>query len=288
MFKPPPVSRCLNISLIATVLAVLIIGFINTRAEAEGDRGVLIFKCEDLKPGVRLTVTSHNLLEATAVLRTTKASNVIMTKQLPYKFFVDKPLSKYELVRCVPKDLGDWKFDYEYAYAIGVPSQAKTVDYVYSLPYAKDKHFRVSQSYLGSFSHYKGSQNEYAIDFVMPPGTRILASRPGVVISCKGESKVGGPTKKFIDKQNFVIIKHGDGTYASYDHLKHNGVLVRVGQKVGAGTPIGLCGSTGMSESPHLHLCVFRVKDEYTLVSVPFRVRTAKGIVPQLKEDHIY
>ncbi len=126
-------------------------------------------------------------------------------------------------------------------------AQQKTVDYVYSLPYSKTKHFRCLSPISENSVTTRAPTIEYAIDFTMPEGTEILASRPGVVISCKDESTVGGPTRAFIDKQNFVVIKHGDGTYASYDHLKPGGLLVRIGQKVSAGKPIGLSGNTGMS-----------------------------------------
>ncbi len=183
MYNLPPLIRCLNITLFATVLVAFCAGFFSTSALAYSDRGVLIFNCQKLNEGVRLLVSCHNLLEATAVVRCPKAMNVTVTHSLPFRFSVDRQLSNYELLRCSRKDPGDWKFDYEYNYTIGVPSPAKTVNYVYSLPYSKNKRFKISQSYLGKFSHYKGTDNEYAIDFGMPEGTEVLACRPGVVIS---------------------------------------------------------------------------------------------------------
>ena len=65
----------------------------------------------------------------------------------------------------------------------------------------------------------------------------------------------GEITKVGHDKRsgNFVTIRHGDFTI-SYCHLTTP--LVRKGQLVAAGEPIGLVGSTGRSTGSHLHLTV--------------------------------
>lgn len=50
--------------------------------------------------------------------------------------------------------------------------------YQYDLPFQKGKAFLMYQGYNGTFSN----QNENSLDFVMPEGTEILASREGLVI----------------------------------------------------------------------------------------------------------
>jgi murein DD-endopeptidase MepM/ murein hydrolase activator NlpD len=61
----------------------------------------------------------------------------------------------------------------------------------------------------------------------------------------KEDSKVGGIKLKYLSEGNHVTIKHDDGTYAHYWHLRYNGVLVNVGDKVSKGQVIGLSGKTG-------------------------------------------
>ena len=71
-------------------------------------------------------------------------------------------------------------------------------------------------------------------------------------------------------------ILHDDGTMAMYAHLKPEGVLVRIGQRVHAGQPIGLSGNTGFTTGPHLHFAV-QVNRGMRLESVPFRMNGPQG-----------
>ena len=52
------------------------------------------------------------------------------------------------------------------------------------------------------------------------------------------------------------MIKHADDTFGVYWHMKHNGVLVKVGDKVKQGDDIARSGNTGNSSGPHLHFDV--------------------------------
>ena len=52
---------------------------------------------------------------------------------------------------------------------------------------------------------------------------------------------------------NFVLIKHDDGTYAGYYHLRTGKNKVKKGDPVTAGEQIGEIGNAGGSSEPHLH-----------------------------------
>lgn len=53
---------------------------------------------------------------------------------------------------------------------------------------------------------------------------------------------------------NFVLIEHSDGSTAYYAHLKLNSVTSKnIGQTISKGEYLGVVGSSGNSDKPHLH-----------------------------------
>ncbi len=145
--------------------------------------------------------------------------------------------------------------------------------YVYSLPYPKGTNHFIIQGYNSLFSH----KGRLAIDFKMKKGSPVAAARGGVVIRAEQSFTKGGTSKKYLGKANQVIIKHSDGSFASYAHLQHNGVLVKVGDSVKQGHIIARAGSTGYSATPHLHFIVWGSTAKGR-TQLPTRFKTGKGI----------
>lgn len=125
--------------------------------------------------------------------------------------------------------------------------------YVYDLPYQKGKSFQMYQGYNGTFSH----QNENSLDFTMPEGTEILASREGMVIDVVQSNNKSCPTKNCAPFGNYISILHSDGTIAQYFHIQQNGAKVNIGDTVTKGQLIALSGNTGWSSGPHLHFVTY-------------------------------
>ena len=254
----------------------------------DGNRKAVLITDTKFANCIRVFLSCPNTKESTVHIECTKQENTLSIPPLPYDFVIEKPVDKREILRFVPKKDGRWSVWYTYSYKIGIPSSKQPIDYVYSLPYSKTEHFMVTQGSLGAFSHFEGSQNEHAVDIRMPVGTKILAARPGTVVSFRSDSNRGGLDKDFKSWENFIVIKHEDGTYAHYLHLKTAGVQVKLGQKVKEGQPIGLSGATGLASEPHLHFGICRVKSATEMVSLPFRMKTNKGIVPRMMKGEIY
>lgn len=78
----------------------------------------------------------------------------------------------------------------------------------------------------------------------------VYAVDDGVVYSTKDNDKTGKSWG------NYVKIKHNDGTYTLYAHLK-DGIKVKKGQNVKQGDQIGNMGNTGDSKGNHVHYEVY-------------------------------
>ncbi|MBC7629426.1 M23 family metallopeptidase [Ferruginibacter sp.] len=150
----------------------------------------------------------------------------------------------------------------------------KNIDtYTYNLPFKKGTKHRIVQGYGGLFSH----KNIAALDFYMPEGTPVCAAREGVIYTFEDDSDEGGPFPGYEKKANFIIVKHNDGSFGCYWHLKKNGVVVKSGL-VAKGQLIGYSGSTGFTLSPHLHFSVKRKLDYEKDSFVRTRFNTSSGI----------
>ncbi len=145
--------------------------------------------------------------------------------------------------------------------------------FVYALPYEKGKSYLVVQGYQSLFSH----AGDYAIDFKMKQGTKVIAARNGMVVFVRDTNRTGGLRKKYVGKGNGITIRHSDGTYAHYWHLKVKGALVSVGDTVQQGQHIGFSGGTGLSAFPHLHFEVTR-QSGISREDIPTLFQTRKGV----------
>lgn len=152
----------------------------------------------------------------------------------------------------------------------------------YSLPIDENSRWELGQEFNGEYSHHD-EQNRYAVDFIVPIGTPVLAARPGIVMETIANYEGGGQNAKlYAARANFIRILHDDGSMALYAHLKENGILVSTGQRVGLGEPIGYSGNTGYSSGPHLHFAL-QINTGLRLVSIPFQMVGPEGFLPLSK-----
>jgi murein DD-endopeptidase MepM/ murein hydrolase activator NlpD len=81
----------------------------------------------------------------------------------------------------------------------------------------------------------------YGVDLAAPEGTEIRAPAPGLVVLAE-------PAMHF--EGGLTLIDHGQGLVAAFLHQSRQ--MVRTGDRIVRGQPIGLVGQTGRATGPHL------------------------------------
>lgn len=98
----------------------------------------------------------------------------------------------------------------------------------------------------------------YTLDYVVAHSDGVVV---GVEKNCNENTsgdKRYGSTRKANIYGNYVKIKHNNGMYTLYAHIRYGSIPVSVGQIVKKGQVIGYMGNTGYSFGAHLH---FEVRD---------------------------
>jgi hypothetical protein len=148
---------------------------------------------------------------------------------------------------------------------------------LYRFPFGNDSGWSIGQDNwdnTGTYSHCK----TFAWDFGHPEGGEVRAARAGVVIDT-----ITNVTANEADDPaaagggNAVLIQHCDGTVATYAHLKHGGIKVKVHDWVAQGEPIALSGNTGSSTAPHLHFEARFSGASYAQLGPPIAVHFDNG-----------
>ena len=106
----------------------------------------------------------------------------------------------------------------------------------------------------------------YGIDLRAEPrnnDAKILAYADGEVVAVQKRGEQYG-------KPCYVRIKHNNGLYTLYYHLKDNSITVNVGDKVSKGQVLGIIGQTGMATGIHLHFQIDRGNNESAINPIDY------------------
>lgn len=111
----------------------------------------------------------------------------------------------------------------------------------------KTNRVKITSNYGKRSYKYQGKiVNDFHHGIDLVGGSDILAFENGTVTSLVNEGKQYGTGC-------YVRIKHTNGYYTLYYHLKSGSICVKKGQKVLKGQKIGVMGATGKATGVHLH-----------------------------------
>ncbi len=268
--------------ILLAMAALLAMGLTAGAAQSVG--GVRVID-EPFDDGLRLSVVNSNLAAITLTLNVT-GDNAKPDKRMP--LVVTCPgHGRFPFVVLKPSRAGrSFNYRVRYDWQFGATAVRHASSLAYDLPFAAGQKYRVVQGYRGDFTH--SGNNEYAVDFGMPEGTPVHASREGIVEVVVDRFTEGGVDPNLRDFANFVLIRHADGTYGEYVHLQKGSVRVHPGDRIRAREMIGYSGNTGYSQGPHLHFAVFRALDGVRRETFRVRFRTLDGDTLEPVEGQSY
>jgi hypothetical protein len=270
-------------SLALAVLCLLAFSCISSRA-AQAVGGVRVVE-RPIDGGIQLCVENSNLAAVTLTLNVTAQGASIAPAMPRVLSCSGKGVFPFAALRPLPTS-GAFTYKVRYDWRFGHTEARHAANTVYHLPFRSGKMFTVVQGAHGDFTHT--GNDAYAVDFAMPVGTPIHAAREGVVEVVLDRFSEGGVDPRLRDRVNLILIRHPDGTYGEYVHLRHRGARVRPGEKVKARQLIGLSGNTGYSKGPHLHFAVFRAVDGARRETFPLRFIAREGRAVEPIEGRSY
>lgn len=139
-----------------------------------------------------------------------------------------------------------------FAFRLGDDKKTVTVGKI-GLPFQKGQEYRLIQGYNSTPTH-NTDWSRYAMDFDLATGDTICAATSGFVVGVVDGYKHGGKDRRWKDYANFITLYDPTtGLFTQYVHLKFEGSLVRSGDKVSQGQPIGISGMTGWTTIEHVH-----------------------------------
>ncbi len=193
-------------------------------------------------------IFAYNLshFDADVTLNFTGGTNVIGSHPLPLRVLLPPQSPEVYLMHFdvqqpgTPVAIGTMTFRVQF----GDPC-AQHDGTLYALPFPATERYRCTQGFNDTTRTHHGPKR-YSVDFAMPEGSVVAAARGGVVALVTRHPRFG----------NSIEIRHSDGTYGLYGHLKNGGFKVKSGDSVRKGQEIALSGNTGISTGPHLHFDV--------------------------------
>lgn len=150
---------------------------------------------------------------------------------------------------------------------LGLPLECRLGQTCWIMNYADTDPSPAARDYTCRSRSYEGhSGTDFAVRDLaaVRAGVPVLAAAAGTVVAARDGVEDGlwmaGRKDEVVAARrqcgNRVAIDHGDGWFTDYCHMRQGSVRVKVGDTVQAGQPIGLVGTSGMTDFPHAHLGV--------------------------------
>jgi Peptidase family M23 len=184
--------------------------------------------------------------------------NVKSDQPLPFHAEIKPGYNK--LFTISPIDaLTQTKINFSSTFQKGCMHPAVNPDFTYLYPISPGKS---AQVYEMSPVQSSDSAGWYVLRLKMMPGDTIYAARKGIVNEIQDQSSANDAGQNSIGAENYIEITQPDCSFARYGILKKNGAMVKPGQAVKAGQPIGIVGGDPNGRGSDIRFSVYYFQEE--------------------------
>ncbi len=168
------------------------------------------------------------------------------------------------------------QFNYKSAFQKGCIRPNVNSNIIYLLPISPG-----TQAQVYEMSPLKSSDSGswYVLRLKMKPGDTIYAARKGIVNDVQDQNAANDAGQASIGTENFIEITQPDCSFAKYEILKKNSALVKPGQLIKTGQPIGLVGGDAYGRGSDLRFSVYYYQEENAVLN---QIAISHYIIPQI------
>jgi len=208
-------------------------------------------------------------------IRFTSFTNVKCDQPLPFHSEVKPGYNKLFSISAIDPQAAVL-FKYQSGFQKGCISPDVNQNIIYLLPITPG-----TQAQVYEMSPVKASDSGswYVLRLKMKPGDTIYAARKGQVNDIQDQNGANDAGQSSIGTENFIEIAQPDCSFAKYGILRKNSALVKPGQLVKAGQPIGLVGGDAYGRGSDLRFSVYYFREDGGMLN---QNAISHYIVPQI------
>jgi Peptidase family M23 len=213
---------------------------------------------QDAKGGFIFSCINYAYCNYILDLGFTVFTNVKCDQTLPFHAEVKPGFNKLFTISAIDPQ-APTQIKYNSASQKGCMHPMVNTDFTYLFPITPGKD---AQVYEMSPDKSTDSASWYVLRLKMKAGDTIYAARKGIVNEIQDQNVANDAGQISVGTENFIELVQADCSFARYGILKKNGSLVKPGQSVKAGQPIGLVGGDNYGRGSDLRFSVYYYQEE--------------------------